>query len=95
LLSAVCLPCWLRSPCSGLLFCSPENYTTNHKTNFQEVAFNQAMQCGSTGRNPELNRSLYVWDAEHSTWRSHAYAATLLASHFNTFWRRLVRNPLL
>jgi hypothetical protein len=81
------LPC----TCSGLLLCSPENYTTNHKTNFQEVAFSQAMQCGSSGRNPDLARSLFVWDAERSTWCSHTYAATLLWSHFDRFWRRLVR----
>jgi hypothetical protein len=81
--------------CSGLLLCSPENYTTNHKTNFQEVAFSQAMQCGSSGRNPDLARSLFVWDAERSTWCSHTHASTLLWSHFDRFWRRLVRCMLL
>jgi hypothetical protein len=84
-----CCCCCCR--CSGLLFCSPENYTTNHKTDFQEVAFNQAMQCGAQGRNVDLQRSLYVWNAEQGSWAHHTYAAQLLSSHFDRFWRHLVR----
>jgi hypothetical protein len=75
----------LPLPRSGLLFCSPENYTTNHKTSFQEVAFNAAMQCGSSGRNPDLARSLFVWNDERQEWAAHTYSSTLLAAHFDRF----------
>lgn len=76
---------------SALLFCSPEVYTSNHKTELFDDAYAAVMRrLGATGRQESSYSDLWVWDANKHKWSSSADASKLLARHYKQHWADLV-----
>lgn len=77
--------------CSALLFCSPEVYTSNHKTEILDEAFDAVLKRLGAPRNKHLIRDrLWVRDTQ-GRWCESSDAGELLVQHHKQHWAPLVR----
>lgn len=76
-------------PLSGVLFCSPEVYTSNHKTELQDATFTAVSE--RLGATSGTDKDLWVWDAQQHKWSdAPTTASTLLLNHHKAHWAPLV-----
>lgn len=77
--------------CSALLFCSPEVYTSNHKTEILDEAFDAVLKRLGAPRSKHLIRDrLWVRDTK-GRWCESSDAGELLVQHHKQHWAPLVR----
>ena len=75
---------------SAVLLCSPEVYTSNHKTELLDEAFDAVLQrLGGVGRQ-YAGDGLWAWDCSKHKWCQSVAASKLLAMHHKTYWAPLV-----
>jgi hypothetical protein len=80
-----------RSSCRGVLFCSPEVYTSNHKTELMDDAYDAViLRLGAAPSRQDSSKDLWVYDTDKQKWALAASASKMLAEHHKTFWAPLV-----
>jgi hypothetical protein len=74
---------------SCVLFASPECYTSLHKTEFLDAAYDEVMQ--QLGMREKQGQRTWAWDRHRSQWVQGSLADALLLVHNKKFWCNLVR----
>lgn len=83
--------CALLSACSGVLFCSPEVYTSNHKTELMDDAFTAVKErLGAPQTRQDSSSNLWVRDTTLQKWCQSPAASQLLVQHHKKYWAPLV-----
>jgi hypothetical protein len=78
--------------CSGLLFCSPEVFTSNHKTEILDEAFDAVLKrLGAPRSKHQIRDRLWVRELTRGRWCESSEAGELLVQHHKQHWAPLVR----
>lgn len=86
----------LCAACSAVLFCSPEVYTSNHKTELTDAAYDAVLKrLGAPSSRRASEEDLFVWSCEEHSWLPSGAATRLLLKHHKSHWAALVRHTRL
>lgn len=78
-------------PRSGVLFCSPEVYTSNHKTELLDDAVSAVFKrLGARQGRGDSSDDLWCWDTRRNQWCGSPAASKLLLEHHKLHWAPLV-----
>lgn len=81
----------LCAACSAVLFCSPEVYTSNHKTELFDAAYDAVLKrLGAPSSRRASEDDLFVWSREEHSWLPSGAATRLLLKHHKSHWAALV-----
>jgi hypothetical protein len=85
-----CLPCRAVLG-SGVLFCSPEVYTSNHKTELLDDAVSAVFKrLGARQGRGDNSDDLWCWDTRRNQWCGSPAASKLLLDHHKLHWAPMV-----